>query len=176
MFVCTTCRDPEHGRVTDPPFEGPVGGSFSHRSRLIRPASHGLRATSLGHSERFLGVSLGRVIQVGSEKRRAYVMLAFTLAAICLFIVYRLVPVLCTGFVAITATMIGVVLARRTRLLERLILTMSCDRAGTYRKLTRAERRAIAARLSIALKRTELRSLFPTVADRADHIAEMIII
>lgn len=76
MFVCTTCRDPEHGRVTDPPFEGPVGGSFSHRSRLIRPASHGLRATSLGHSERFLGVSLGRVIQVGSEQRKAYVMLA----------------------------------------------------------------------------------------------------
>lgn len=70
MFVRTSCCDPERGRVTDPPFEGPVGGSFLHRSRLIRPASHVLCATSLGHSGRFLEVDLERVIRVGSEKRK----------------------------------------------------------------------------------------------------------
>lgn len=101
-------------------------------------------------------------------------MLAFTLAAICLLIAYRLVPVLCTGFVAIIATIIGVVLALRARRLERVILKMHCDRGGTSRKPTRAERRAMAVGLNVALTRTELRSLFPTSADCADHIAKMI--
>lgn len=98
-------------------------------------------------------------------------MFAFSLAAICLFIVYRLVPVLCTSFVAIVATMIGIALALRAHRLCRIVLAMRDDRSAFPRRPSRAEHRAMALSLHIALRRTELRSLFPMVADRAEHLA-----
>lgn len=101
-------------------------------------------------------------------------MLAFIVAAIILAIANRLVPALCTTSVGMMAMIIAILLALRVRRLEPIIVAMRDERSAVDRNPTRAERRAMAASLRLALKRTELRSLFPTLADRAEQFAVMI--
>lgn len=101
-------------------------------------------------------------------------MLAFIVAVIFLVIANRLVLALCTSLAVIMAMTIGIVLALRVRHLEPIIVAMRDERSAFDRKPTRAERRVIAASLRLAMTRTELRSLFPIVADRAEKIAMMI--
>lgn len=170
MSVCTS-RDgePVGARVTEASFEVPVD-----RLRAIWPTSHVRRTMSLGHSGTILERGDEEVIGLGSGKRKIYVMFAFILAAVCSVIVKRLVPVPCRCVVEIVATAIGVVFALRARRLERIILPMRDNRSAFDSKPTRAARHAMAASLRVALSQTELRSLFPTVPDRANHIVTMI--
>ena len=99
---------------------------------------------------------------------------ALTVAVIFLVIANRLVPAFCTSLVVIMAMTIGIVLALRVRRLEPVIFAMRDERSAFDRKSTRAERRAMAASLRLALDRADLRGLFPIVADRAAQISMMI--
>lgn len=101
-------------------------------------------------------------------------MFAFILAAVCFVVFKRLAPVLCRCLVEIVATAIALVLAMRARRLERIILPMRDKRSAFDSKPTHAARRVMATSLRVALSQTELRSLFPTVPDRANHIVTMI--
>ena len=85
-----------------------------------------------------------------------------------------LVPIALRMIVELIATMIAIVLAVRTRRVVRDILAMRDMYAGPEldfdRKPSRAERRALAAGLRLAIRQTELMSLLPHTAARAQRM------
>ncbi|MDX5985052.1 hypothetical protein [Sphingomonas echinoides] len=83
-------------------------------------------------------------------------------AALSIGLIYGLARWLPPMLVAVTATFIAVMLARKAQRLTRAMLAgRPCD-LDYDRKPTRAQRRLIRASLRVALQQTELRSLFPS--------------
>jgi 4-hydroxybenzoate polyprenyltransferase len=89
-------------------------------------------------------------------------------AALSIGLIYGLARWLPPMLVAVTATFIAVMLARKAQRLTRAMLAnRPCD-LDYDRKSNRAQRRQMRASLRIALKQTELKSLFPTTVASAE--------
>jgi len=90
-------------------------------------------------------------------------------AAFSIGMIYGLARWLPPMLVAVTATFIAVMLAMKAHRLTRAMLAnRPCD-LDYDRKPSRAQRRLMRASLRVALKQTELRSLFPTTVARAER-------
>ncbi|QDZ06928.1 hypothetical protein FPZ24_05060 [Sphingomonas panacisoli] len=90
-------------------------------------------------------------------------------AALSIGLIYGLARWFPRMLVAVAATFIAVMLAKKAQRLTRAMLAnRPCD-LDYDRKPSRAQRRQMRASLRVALKQTDLRSLFPTTVAGAER-------
>ncbi|MDK2766632.1 MAG: hypothetical protein KYX69_02820 [Sphingomonas sp.] len=79
--------------------------------------------------------------------------------------------------VDLIATAMGIVLTLRAARIRRRIIAMRSGAQATIldfdRRPSRAQRRSMAAGLKLAIRQTELRSLFPATMERSERIAAL---